>query len=446
MEIKTNKQNIVNVLKEKRVINTDDNPKLSEISEIIKNILICNHFGQLRINSNLGHNGKWSIDNGLTWNDFNYEMKVEIGTYEIIFKESVGYKTPESQSITIETGILTEITANYIQYGGLTVNSNNAPSEAKWSINQTTWYNFGETISEIEPGTYTIYFKDVEGYSLPSNNSVEIISGEITTISANYAPLPATIQSEKTENAPSESGWSINNGTTYYNFGALISVNPGSYTIKFKNVEGYITPPAIEVELKAGEGIIIKDDKYIKNINIVVTGLSSQYSKYNTTYKLSQDGAYWYSDETPDDNYQERIYYGKHPGNGKLCWIFGDDTGSMNAFIYDKTTDPMSIINSNVEVWGSDGGRYYPVNIEIASGEADITKTYVYTVTGADDDNANGNYWEEGTYNTHPEYTNGTYWLSFAAGIKNWAFYVNNEHASYTYCKKPSSDNSTPHR
>lgn len=710
-EIKTNKDNIVNVLKEKQVIDIDDNPKLSEIPEIIKNIIICNHFGLLRVNSNLGHEGKWSIDDGITWYDFNYEIKVEIGTYEIIFTEEPAYKTPEPQTITIETGILTEITANYIHYGGLLVNSSNAPNEAKWSINQTTWYNFGETISEIEPGTYTIYFnsidgyktpetqtvsiapgelteiiidyiqdgdvivencpsaefngaytysqgfvkdiegaiyvnnnnnnncvkisyydgltsfivgtistsgeihpvfeitvpgtpdenkaiggfansetgsgidgmilyvnnfgdegglivnsngapngsgwstdnenwkefekiynykpgtyaiyfKNVEGYSSPSNNSVDIISGEITSISGNYAPLPASIQSEKTENAPDETGWSIDNGSDYYIFGNLISVNPGSYTIKFKDVEGYITPPNIEVELKAGESIIINDDKYVlkeniiivsgaegfnqpfvyesgdlnnpnpciftgaydntynvyienknvylrknlsvifrktgvedcttvdelinekdynwldelnmiqntltteyigfidnnENTKIVVSGLPLQYSKWNTTYQLSQDGTYWYSDETPDDYYQELITWGEHPGNGRMCWMFRTDVGDESAFIYTESDDPNSIIGNNVEVYGADGSLY-SANIEIVSDEADTTKNYIYTVSNVQDqpayglyesNTANGDYWEEGEHGGYPAYTNGTCWLLYASGLSGY--------------------------
>jgi hypothetical protein len=273
-EIKTNKQNIINVLKEKQVIDINDNPKLSEIPEIIKNIIICNHFGLLRVNSNLDHEGKWSIDGGLTWHDFNYEIKVEIGTYEIIFNELTGYKTPEHQTVTIETGILTEITANYIQYGGLIVNSNNAPEGAQWRLeNDQTWYNFGTPLTLI-PGTYNIIFKDVSGYITPASQQATITAGETTSINAGiYEVAPTQIgylivlvdENNPGIYPPEGARWSIDGGTTWNIFvsNEEVELNAGTYTVIFNDITGYITPNAQTVVITAGQTTFVSSGQWI---------------------------------------------------------------------------------------------------------------------------------------------------------------------------------------
>ena len=75
--------------------------------------------------------------------------------------------------------------------------------------------------------------------------------------------------------------------------------------------------------------------------------------------------------------------------------------------------------------------------------------TYVYTVTGADTAEVNGNYWEDGTLNGYPAYTNGKYWLvCINVGYNTWAFFASKPaegvNTGYVYCKKSDSDVLTP--
>jgi hypothetical protein len=81
--------------------------------------------------------------------------------------------------------------------------------------------------------------------------------------------------------------------------------------------------------------------------SITVSGFGvAVFEKYNTTYQLSADGKYWKADGTSAGVLELRIYHGNHPGNDKPCWIFGDDTGTLEAFIYSADSDPNSIIGT----------------------------------------------------------------------------------------------------
>jgi hypothetical protein len=84
-----------------------------------------------------------------------------------------------------------------------------------------------------------------------------------------------------------------------------------------------------------------------------------------------------------------------------------------------------------------------------SGGDSGDNNTYVYTVSGSPDSAADGDYYQNGTYNNYPAYTNGSFWLVRANGGPNtWCFYATkpaaDSFAGIVYYKSMSMDNSTP--
>lgn len=138
--------------------------------------------------------------------------------------------------------------------------------------------------------------------------------------------------------------------------------------------------------------------------SITVSGFGiATLQKYNTTYQLSSDGKYWKADGASAGVLELRIYHGNHPGNDQLCWIFGDDTGTMEAFIYSTNSDPMSIVGSQScqDAYGTD----YTLTIT-AGGNSGGAKNYdTLTISGCGETSANGTYTKTSESDSSIKYT-----------------------------------------
>ena len=57
---------------------------------------------------------------------------------------------------------------------------------AKWSVDEVTWYDSGETVNFVE-GDYVVTFNTITGYYSSSDESVSIVDGENEQIYASYS-------------------------------------------------------------------------------------------------------------------------------------------------------------------------------------------------------------------------------------------------------------------
>lgn len=214
--------------------------------------------GALTVNySNPPSGAQWSVDGGTNYHDFGTTVNLVAGTYTITYKSVSNYITPSSQSVTVTVGGNHVVTANqYVAYGTLRVNySGTAPSGAQWTHNGgSTWTNFGSSVS-VTPGTYTISYKAVSGYTAPSSTSATVTAGNTTTITAGAYTANAstgTLLVKTSGNLPSGAAWSIDGGTTWNStFGSPgVTVPVGeTLTITFKQVAGYVTPASKSVTI-----------------------------------------------------------------------------------------------------------------------------------------------------------------------------------------------------
>ena len=245
---------------------------------------------------------QWSADSGTTWNAFGASLALAAGSYTVSYKAVSGYVTPTSQSATVTAGSTTSIAANsYTQYGAILVNySGTAPSGAQWSHDGgTTWTNFGSSVS-VAPGSYTISYKTVSGYTSPASASATVTSGSTTTIAADtYTETASTfgliVRYRNAQTAPSGAAWSYD-GSTWNSFPGSVNLAPGSYTLTFKAISGYVTPSAISFTAAANDSIVYDDIYYAAESAsypnaFAVTGADTS-SSTSTAAKAAVNGTY----------------------------------------------------------------------------------------------------------------------------------------------------------
>jgi hypothetical protein len=127
---------------------------------------------------------------------------------------------------------------------------------AKWSVDEVTWYDSGETVNFVE-GDYVVTFNTITGYYSSSDESVSIVDGENEQINASYSiaqggtMLLMTLLPKDIEGAM----WNLNNGD-WSDASEVFDVSNGDYIVHFKAIDGWNTPESQKVRLSGGTSFI----------------------------------------------------------------------------------------------------------------------------------------------------------------------------------------------
>lgn len=154
---------------------------------------------------------------------------VQFGTQPIAYGNGIGNST---LSVTLTTSP-----------AGLNI------SGAQWSVDGgATWHNSGDS-AILSPGSYTIAFSSVSGFSTPSSQSVTVTQGQPSTATATYVYKQGTLT---VSISPNNIGgkWQVDLGA--WLAPSTVSIAPGSHTVGFGSVSGYATPASQTVIVSAG--------------------------------------------------------------------------------------------------------------------------------------------------------------------------------------------------
>ena len=105
------------------------------------------------------------------------------GSYVVRVSNANGQLYSQSATLTITT------TGNV---GSLTVDLSPAgavSAGAQWRVDGGSYYNSGETVTSLTPGSHTVSFKTVTGYTTPADKIVAITSGVNTPDSGTYVVI-----------------------------------------------------------------------------------------------------------------------------------------------------------------------------------------------------------------------------------------------------------------
>jgi hypothetical protein len=184
----------------------DDNPLTITGITTDLNItpVFISHCGALRVTLLGASDGGWKVEGQDDWRPSgNIAHDVVPGYRTVLFKPVSGYLAPAPQTVLIREGILSDITATYVDLNAVTgsvlVDSPDrpAPVGAAWRpvpggsapADDGGWFPFGETVTGLPEGNLTIEFRPVCGWITPVSMSVTVKAGALVKISANY-PRP----------------------------------------------------------------------------------------------------------------------------------------------------------------------------------------------------------------------------------------------------------------
>lgn len=204
---------------------------------------------------------QWQIDGGAFQNSGATVAGVAPGSYTIAFKPISGWTAPANLTITVPAGQTATASGTYTQLTG-SVRVSIAPQEAiaagaQWQIDGGPLQNSGVTLSGIIPGTHTVAFKTIPGWTTPASQTVTINANETLVLGGSYVaiPQPGSLAANLYPSAAVSAGaqWQINDGP-FLNSGAVVQgLSPGNYQVNFKSISGWTTPPSRSVAVVSGQ-------------------------------------------------------------------------------------------------------------------------------------------------------------------------------------------------
>ena len=232
-----------------------------------------------------------------------------VGQYTITYGKVAGYITPSSQTKILTKDGSISFSGNYqiMPTGSIEVVTN--LEQARYTLSGPKTYNGnGElwTESGAPVGEYTINYSNVDGYIKPPSETKILNEHTTITFSGQYEPIP-TGNIEVVTNLE-QARYTLSGPKTYSGYGeswTQSEVPTGEYTIEYRSVLGYRTPPQ-DTKMLTKDATITFSGEYIviaSGTIEVVTNLEGATFSLSGPTKYNGDGEFWTRSEVPAGNY-----------------------------------------------------------------------------------------------------------------------------------------------
>lgn len=274
---------------------------------------------------------------------------------EIEFKEIDGWIKPDNQ--TVYTGFFRSVvTGTYVQYGSIQVTI--TPQEAvddgaQWRrVGTSTWFNSGDTETNVPPGEYYVEFKAITGWAQSPNRWVQSFSGFTTTYTATYVRMATFLQVIINPIQATRAGakWQIQGQTGTYISNEAVELPPGTYTVDFTSARGWIPPPSQTVVVEAGLNTRIEvyyTTMDIGNIRII----ADNYTEYQNAFSASGDVRLAFYQ--PDTSSESGTYSLDKGYTNAMVSISGTVTGQTEPESYIQFNGTLKVTGTNLFMIGS---------------------------------------------------------------------------------------------
>jgi hypothetical protein len=212
--------------------------------------------GTLRVTTSPAVAGTISVD-GIPRDDWGVWTDLPTGGHQVCFGAVEGYDPPPCQQVTLTAGQQTTVTGNYTANPGapgpsgvglLRVTTSPAvPSQILVDgVPRDTW---GLNWVKLPPGTYTVRFTHVEGYTEPDPQTVNVTAGDTTTVDGTFTQRGTL----RVTTSPAVAGTISVDGIPRDDWGVWTDLPTGSHQVCFGAVQGYTAPPCQNITLTAGQ-------------------------------------------------------------------------------------------------------------------------------------------------------------------------------------------------
>ena len=129
---------------------------------------------------------------------------------------------------------------------------------AEWNLDGGLWQQSGATVGVSSPGSHTVNFTPVNGWTAPTSQTVVVSATQTTEATATYVPIPQfgslLVAISPAAAVSNGAEWNVDGGGWQTSGSVVSGLSPGSHTVKFSTaVVGYTAPPSQSVSVTANQ-------------------------------------------------------------------------------------------------------------------------------------------------------------------------------------------------
>jgi hypothetical protein len=127
---------------------------------------------------------RWRVDGG-GWQDAGATVTdLAPGSHSVEYSRVSGFKSPPNETFTLTQAETVSQQRNYVQLAQITVTL--SQPAAAWRIDGGAWQPNGGIVSDLVPGTHSLSFSRVNGYSPLPDETVSLNEGQVATVIRTY--------------------------------------------------------------------------------------------------------------------------------------------------------------------------------------------------------------------------------------------------------------------
>lgn len=233
-------------------------------------------------------------------------VEINPGDHTISFNEIPGWEPPDMLTETVTALNKNSISATYtkVENGSLhvTIQPPAAVSiGAQWRADMGEWQSSGYTETDLEPGRHIVEFKNIDGWTAPENQSVEVSSGGTTSVGVTYIQIQytgsLTITIEPATAISAGAKWRVDGGEWKDSGTTQDGLAVGVHIVEFNTVPNFNTPGSQSVDIKTNETATISQTYSAQSGSLTVTISPTEAVSAGAKWRLYGDN--WHSsDET----------------------------------------------------------------------------------------------------------------------------------------------------
>jgi hypothetical protein len=196
-----------------------------------------------------------SVD-GVPRNDWGLWTDIPTGNHQVCFGAVQGFDPPSCQNVMVTAGQLTTVTGTFTPSGAsgetgkgeLRVTTNPALA-SQILIDGVIRNSWGLDWLKLAPGTYTLSFTHVEGFTEPAPQQVTINAGQTTTVNASFTQRGSL----RVITSPAVDATIRVDGVPRNNWGMWTDIPTGTHQVCFGQAQGFTAPPCQNATVNAGQ-------------------------------------------------------------------------------------------------------------------------------------------------------------------------------------------------
>lgn len=208
---------------------------------------------------------QWSL-NGGAWNNSEAIVTATAGVNAVTFRSVDGWVTPQSLSLSLSNSMTVSTNVYYTQGGAIQIDLD--PSEAvsagaTWRVDGGTWQASEAVVSNLSPGSYYVEYSSLTNWTAPGSEYVTVLEGETTALVRIYQSARGSLRVTISPMAAVTAGaqWRVNSNA-WQNSGVAITLSSGTYTVDYRNVEGWLTPQTVAFDVTNSQAVALTATYY----------------------------------------------------------------------------------------------------------------------------------------------------------------------------------------